>query len=474
MTKFKKISILAAMLLAGAAYSQTKAWEQDSILTGTGLNVSAVAMTEDSSGYLYVVGTRQQTSSSKKNVVVLKINPSNGSLIASQELGGSDVEIGYDIKFYSSYIYVLGQYDADNGANSQQKLFVVKLNTSLQTQWQNWAQPGTTSCVPYRLDVAANGSGLNIFACGTVGNSVFAAKFDDTNSGSPSSTTFAPTGSGSTANPLFGAYAFDNGFVVVTESKDPSATANGKIYYSKLDTSLSSQWTTSPITTPSNTHNTLFHSMNLEGTIYTSSGAIRPFGFQNQIDWDFCASGSGTGSSAPSLTANNFSHLNPAGFGGINNQGLGVVYWNSSVVSVGRWTIGGGSASSDDPNVYGSYLRTLGGTEVDVTVAANGDDDKMFVPENNQRSVDANSSILALARGTGTNQYWLLTEKGSISSYTRNSSHTKTLATSGYSLLNGKVTQVFCSKVNTTDAYVLMTTVDGSGNQYVGLVKYQP
>lgn len=137
----------------------------------------------DNDGNIYVVGKGGASSSNFNSLIVVKLNGSDGSLIAAKkwrknfnEIASSET-VGYAIDVEGDYVYVVG-FSAEN------KLPVLCLNRKTMDILFQYELDITVGTVTRGYAVKADGSG-NLYVAGLDGSKTFVAKISNANSSAP-------------------------------------------------------------------------------------------------------------------------------------------------------------------------------------------------------------------------------------------------------------------------------------------------
>ena len=474
--KYTIKTLALAAAITASAYSQAD-WSTYS-LTSTSAGMAPMAMTEDDSGYVYVVGN---TPGGNGNICVQKFDTS-GSLVTSAEFGnGNDLEEGFDIQFGpDGNLYFLGRTGS--------ALWVECINTSLSSIWQKTitttTPTGSTSPnLPYRIAMGGSAGTPICYATthvretlgGTVDltslgspKAVFVAKI--VSGGTPTTATWNGSISGTPDN-LYGAHAISNGLALVTDSKYAYSSGFGsstvsRVQYTKFDSSLSLAWSTPTGTVDPNANNHLdipSQTMMIDDKVYTSFSTVTidpvssDYGLDCNIGMDCSGGSAGSWLPSPNTSYHRTGYVtgpNVASWGG------GTGYWQSQVVSVG-WGHYLSSVFDGDtyPTYYGSWIRQVasadGGSILDGILNTTGSSFDKFRPDQNQRCFSAaNGHLAGLARLTDSTHFYYLTDKVSAGSATG----TATL-TSGYA--TDQIRQVMASR-NSNRVYILLDVYNSS------------
>jgi hypothetical protein len=478
----KPLLCLALILASLGAFAQT--WSTYS-LTGTDADVTPAAMAEDGDGYIYVVGT---TPGSNKNIVVMKFT-SAGALSLSQEIGTGEVEEGFDIAIGpDGKVYVLGRYK-DNTTPDNPTLLVTCLTTSLSTSWQHhvtaYMIDGVTESsevLPYRIVTGGTSQSPFCYVTAQIKESTFGFGIDLKDPASAKGIMYAKVASGgvswqgvwdgNTGDPdnLFGTHAVSNGLAIVTSTiVNSGGTDYKRTHYVKVNSSGAVSWAAPPtISTPGDgTHNlaqTTVHGDEVYASFQLTTSGSGVYDCLVGVD---CSA-----TSTPSTWIVDAYRYFVPGLSQLHtNMGLGVGYWNNTIIGVGYgWLSPGGTSSNPlDPSDYASWVRELGGSTFDFGFdQVNGLVAHRYVPTPNQRCFDAyNGRLFGLARGLTTTSFRTLTYDGSRDELTTN-------LAGGYStnagIGNGSPLQVLAGK-NTDSMYVLLNVLT-SGTEGLALFKY--
>lgn len=479
MKSIKVVILGAAMSFAATQAIASIGWSTYSLTTGSsGRNVSPAAMAEDASGYVYVLGTAWGGSTSQ-NMVVMKFDPSTGSLISSQELGGVNSESGFDIKVGpDGNIYVLGLYQST-------QLYTLCLSSSLSVIWQNWTTPPNTwgtsssSTYPYRLAIGGTASTPIVYATAQIqigngtyflGNDthakgVYFAKFNSSGS-VVTSGTWAGTGNDN----LRGAFPISNGLLFETYS---TGGASPQMILSKIDGSTgANSWS-----------DFLYAAVNSSevGGQCTAVGDWIYSGFTGKDSTGLQSRESACGLNCSRTSAPGILGWNPYGYHLMTpytstNQSIsatyGTTYWNGSQVSLGY-----GSYVSGSTTYYGSWIRYVGIGDnsawiIDSSTSTSSSAQADFAtPSNSYRGFDGcDGRVMGFCRetvSTSTSQFDIVSYK--LVSGTPSKATDTEVFPSGYTLDTNPACQVLASKVSNS-LYVMQPVTNGTDSK-VGLVK---
>ncbi len=457
--------LLAISGMLGSVAACNANWNS-SYFTSTNHDVVPVAMAEDSSGNVYVLGTVQTTDT---QFVIQKIN-SSGTSVSDVEFGSSTLaDTAYDITIKSDKIYMLGR--------EGNKMYVACFNTSLSNVWtQNNLTPvagnntTTSDFIPYRVSVDSGlcyvtaavqetSSGNVDLGVSTTAKAVFYAQLS--NSGSVNYSSGWEGVSGQPDN-LYGTHAVSNGLVFITDTKSLiSGSYYSRAHFTKVASGSNTvQWSSEVGFSGSYTNR--IHKLS-KSDAYGDNVFV---GFENStyVPWqtdtytqEWITRVDGSATTAPSWTyslsnVEKVLHGTPDKPNQHNHSG-GVGRYSGDYVSCG-W----GDYSDVFNDDAASWLRGESGGTYNLAST----NTLTIQPSVSQRAFHSDNAYLAALYRASTSSSFYYWSTGMTAGAT------KTIASDFASGYSGAPVHIFASG-QSSHAYVVITLTDNSGRKKTGL-----